>query len=52
MYNMKFLLLFVFVFFLAFQSRGEWEFISEDKNKSTIYMDVQSIKIFKNLIYA
>ena len=48
---MKFLLFFIFIFFNTFQSQAEWEFISKDKNNSSIYIDIQSIKIFNNLIY-
>lgn len=49
---MKFLIIFIFLFFFASQGHAKWEFISKDKNNSSIYIDIQSIKIFKNLIYA
>tara|TARA_B110000261_G_C13000747_1_gene324142 strand:- start:42 stop:437 length:396 start_codon:yes stop_codon:yes gene_type:complete len=49
---MKFLLIFIFLFSFTNQGHAKWEFISKDKKKSTIYIDIQSIKIFKNLIYA
>jgi len=49
---MKFLIIFIFLYFFASQGHAKWEFISKDKNNSSIYIDIQSIKIFKNLIYA
>ena len=49
---MKLLLIFIFLFSFANQGHTKWEFISKDKNNSSIYIDIQSIKIFKNLIYA
>ena len=49
---MKFLLIFIFLLSITFQSHSNWEFIAKDKNNSSIYIDIQSIKIFKNLRYA
>tara|TARA_B110000238_G_scaffold199057_1_gene245206 strand:+ start:1230 stop:1625 length:396 start_codon:yes stop_codon:yes gene_type:complete len=49
---MRFLLTFIFLFLFSFQIQANWEFISKDKNNSSIYIDIESIKIFKNLIYA
>ena len=48
---MKFLLI-IILFSITFQSEAKWDFISKDKNNSSIYIDINSIIIFKNLIYA
>mgnify|MGYP006140229481 FL=1 len=49
---MKVLLFIIFMFIIAFQSNANWEFISKDSKNSSIYIDIKSIKVFKNLIYA
>ena len=49
---MKILVFIVFISSFIFQSYANWEFISKDDNNSSIYIDIESIKIFKNLIYA
>ena len=49
---MKILVFIIFIFTFVFQSYANWEFISKDDNNSSIYIDIESIKIFKNLIYA
>ena len=49
---MKVLLFIIFMFTIAFQSNANWEFISKDSKNSSIYIDIKSIKVFKNLIYA
>ena len=49
---MKVLLFIIFLFTFAFQSSAKWKFISKDAKNSSIYIDIESIRIFKNLIYA
>jgi len=49
---MKILVFIIFIFTFVFQSYANWEFISKDDNNASIYIDIKSIKIFKNLIYA
>ena len=48
---MKFLVFIIFFYYFIMPSYGNWEFISKNNNNSTIYIDINSIKIFKNLIY-
>ena len=49
---MKILVFILFISTFVFQSYANWEFISKDTKNSSIYIDIGSIRIFKNLIYA